>query len=604
MFKLSRLDPRTKMVIVATVSTGVLILGDIRYLAGILGAMVLLLAFGGVSLSKQCYQARGILGMVVFLFVLQWIFGGKEGLLLASMLSLRLLIIVLSGMLLLTGEPRDYLLGLVQMKVPYEIAFMVMVGLHFFPSLKEEALDVYHSIQLRGTEMKKTTLTRKLRTYLKICLPILAGALERARDTATAMEARCFRRHPQRTYMRRLHLRAKDITVMIVVPLAICTVVLGGCGKLDGVHAGDIKTPDQIVLSWTGDSATTQTVSWHGDTSYQGMVQANGKEFKADVKDVRNGEYFRYTATMTGLLPGTTYTYRVGDGHTWSDKHHFTTEKSGDFSFLFMGDVQYELMDRDYKQWGQLVDLAHEKNPHAAFVLQAGDMVNNNAALDEYATVMNYGEPLFASVSLMPAPGNHETSVTPFTYEELFSVPGNGSSKTDGEVYSFDYGNCHIVSLNSSLFLPERKEDMGKQKWKAMMRQVDRWIKKDLSQSDAEWKIVFMHHPPYPVSEDIDVYGLIRKEWVPTFEKSGVDLVLCGHQHIYMRTKPIDGITYIMGRSGEKYSRYYEQGDPIPRYVAKLKEVNSYEVVQVKSDSLSVVAYDASGKPIDRWIKN
>lgn len=600
MYKLSGLDPRTKMISVIAVSTGVMMLSDIRYLTAILATLILILATGGVSLTKQLYQARGILSMVVFLFVLQCIFGGVDGLILAALLSLRLLIIVMSVLILLTGEPRDYLLGMTQMKMPYEIAFMVMIGLHFFPVLKEEALDVYYSVQLRGTELKKISLRKKLKAYLKICLPILAGALEKAKEMSIAMEARCFCLYPQRTYLRRLRLKATDICIMIVMPLIMCMLVLGGCGAF---KTASIQIPDQIVLSWTGDPATTQTVSWHGDTSYEGMAECNGREYIAHRTEVRAGEYYRYSAEITDLQGGKTYEYRVGDGRKWSEKHTFTTEKTGDFNFLYMGDIQYELMNRDYAKWGQLADLAYKKNPLTAFVIMGGDMVENNGALDEFGSVLTNGQSLFGSVSMMPTPGNHETSVTPSTYKKIFSLPLNGTKETREEVYSFDYGNCHIVSLNSSLFLPERIADMGKTKWESIMEDVHKWLEKDLANSAAKWKIVVMHHPPYPVAEDDEIYGKIRNDWVPILEKNGVDLVFCGHQHVYMRTKPINGITYIMARSGEKYSQYYQQGDPIPDYVAKLKEVNSFEVVSVKNNSLTVVAYDAKGQRIDTWKK-
>jgi hypothetical protein len=31
----------------------------------------------------------------------------------------------------------------------------------------------------------------------------------------------------------------------------------------------------------------------------------------------------------------------------------------------------------------------------------------------------------------------------------------------------------------------------------------------------------------------------IREEWVPLFDKYGVDLVVCGHEHHYERSHPI-----------------------------------------------------------------
>jgi energy-coupling factor transport system permease protein len=126
---------------------------------------------------------------------------------------------VCSALILLTGEARDYLLALVQCKVPFELAFMVMTAVHFLPILRGEALDVYHAVQMRGTEVAKASLRDKLRVYTRITLPIVAGAIKRAEQVSIAMEARAFRATPRRTFMRRLTLAPRDVASLIAVPL-------------------------------------------------------------------------------------------------------------------------------------------------------------------------------------------------------------------------------------------------------------------------------------------------------------------------------------------------------------------------------------------------
>jgi acid phosphatase type 7 len=384
------------------------------------------------------------------------------------------------------------------------------------------------------------------------------------------------------------------LSIMLIVSLS-------GCGEVKVVA---IQPPDEIVLSWTGNPATTQTISWHGETRYDGLAECNSRRFQATVTEVVKGTYYRYSAQITGLVSGQTYEYRIGDGTTWSKVHKFSTEKNGAFTFMYMGDIQYEIMNRDYKKWGKFIDTAYKNHPNTVFLLQGGDLVVNNGDLKEYEAVMKFGQPMFSSVSVMTTPGNHETVATPDRYKKIFVLPQNGPTGVKEEVYSFDYSNCHVVSMNSNLFSPERINGMGSKKWKTMMNQVDDWLVKDLSSNAGKWKVVFMHQPPYPISENLNLYAKIRKAWVPIFEKYGVDLVFVGHQHIYMRTKPINGVTYIMARSGEKYSRYYKLGDPIPNYVAALKEVKTYELVTVKEKSLSVEAFDGAGNIIDRWSKS
>ena len=208
---MSRLDPRTKLLMIVCISTAALVVDNIIMLAGLLVFTAVIMLAGGIRWKDQKRQLMGAISTVLFIFILQTVFGN---ILLGAEIAFRLLIIILSAMILLTGQPRDYLLALTQMKVPYELAYMVILAFHFFPILKEEALDVYYSIQLRGTELQKCSLIKKLSAYRSMCIPVLAGAMNRAKDTSIAMEARGFRAFPKRTYMRRLRLKAADAVVM------------------------------------------------------------------------------------------------------------------------------------------------------------------------------------------------------------------------------------------------------------------------------------------------------------------------------------------------------------------------------------------------------
>jgi hypothetical protein len=61
------------------------------------------------------------------------------------------------------------------------------------------------------------------------------------------------------------------------------------------------------------------------------------------------------------------------------------------------------------------------------------------------------------------------------------------------------------------------------------------WAEEDLAKSDARWKFVFFHRPPYTGGThtgDERVQAAI----VPLLEKAGVDVVFAGHSHVYERT--------------------------------------------------------------------
>ena len=232
---LRKLDPRVKLMMLAVISTLALLSEDLLFLGFLICAVILILNRGGADLESVWNRSRVLLGMVAFLFIIQMICrrsgevlveaGGvnlvySDGVQLAAMLSLRLVIFIVSAQILLEGDVRDYLLAMVQMNIPYEIAFMVMTGIHFIPILKEEALNVYYCVQLRGMEIKKASLGRKISCYKRISIPILVGAMHRAKDMSIAMEARGLRAYDKRTYMRKLRLKKTDVFLLIAFPVA------------------------------------------------------------------------------------------------------------------------------------------------------------------------------------------------------------------------------------------------------------------------------------------------------------------------------------------------------------------------------------------------
>ncbi len=144
----------------------------------------------------------------------------------ASLVCLRLLIILLTALILMTSNSRDYLLAFTQMHLPYEIAFMVLVALRFIPMLKEEAQDVLCAVQMRGVKLKRTGLRNKANVYLSILIPIVAGAIRRSEQMAVAMEARAFRSSPKRTNMRRLKFSIRDLIYLVVFCILLTSIVI------------------------------------------------------------------------------------------------------------------------------------------------------------------------------------------------------------------------------------------------------------------------------------------------------------------------------------------------------------------------------------------
>ena len=146
--------------------------------------------------------------------------------------------------------------------------------------------------------------------------------------------------------------------------------------------------PDRIVLTWRGDPATTQAVTWRTDTTIIRCVAefavANeaGRTLKGESVPARTeplttdlSEAHYHSAEFTGLTPETLYAYRVGDGVNWSEWFHFRTASrdAKKFTFVYFGDAQNDVRTH----WSRVFREAFREAPRAAFTLHAGDLINN-----------------------------------------------------------------------------------------------------------------------------------------------------------------------------------------------------------------------------------
>ena len=151
----------------------------------------------------------------------------SAGVIAGASVVLRILVVVTSALLLTTCGSRDFVLGLIQWKVPYEIAFMVSIALRFLPLFRDELQNVITAVQLRGVDLKKIAWGEKISMYRTLAFPVVYRTMLKAQQLSIVMEARGFRAYPRRTYLRRLDLCWADY-VIISLALTVTAILLGG----------------------------------------------------------------------------------------------------------------------------------------------------------------------------------------------------------------------------------------------------------------------------------------------------------------------------------------------------------------------------------------
>ena len=359
---------------------------------------------------------------------------------------------------------------------------------------------------------------------------------------------------------------------------------------------------DHVVLTWADDTATSQSIQWRtapGSAQTQLRYAVEGGEavvvtadsVELHTPDVANDpKAMRHTVALTGLEPGTSYRYAIGDGERWGEERGFTTGPAAGeaFSFIYMGDAQVGL-----DTWGELVRTAHAQYPQAAFHVMAGDLVNWGERRDDWDLFFENARGVFDNRPLVPVIGNHEVDQgRAELYVDQLDLPRNGPEGIEPErVYAMEYGNALFVVLDSNLE-PESQVE---------------WLDATLGASDATWKFVVYHHPLYSPRPGDRGQPEQKAAWAPVFEKHGVDLALQGDDHAYLRTYPMrgdevvgspaEGPVYIMSVAGTKM---YEQTDA--PYVAKrFTDIATYQVIDIDGGKLEYRSYDIDGTLMDAF---
>lgn len=222
-------DPRTKIILVMSLTSLAVFINDPFWLAGLLMAALFLSYYFRSRLVKVLVKFKKFIGVFIGMIFIQSIFqsGGESlltihgfslittvGLLQGVSILFRMLIIIVSATILGTSNSRDIVQGLYQWKIPYELAFMVSVAIRFLPLLKEEAVDIYTAIQLRGLNIKELSFKNKIKVYSYLIMPLISGVINKARELAISVEMRGFRASPTRTNYRSLALKKSDYILM------------------------------------------------------------------------------------------------------------------------------------------------------------------------------------------------------------------------------------------------------------------------------------------------------------------------------------------------------------------------------------------------------
>lgn len=311
---------------------------------------------------------------------------------------------------------------------------------------------------------------------------------------------------------------------------------------------------NEVTIVWTANKPSIGWVELAPDDGTHYYQTERPKFFNA-----KNG--IKLTSTvhsvhLTGLKPGTRYRYRVYSQEVLSHVgwrviygNVAATSVYGKQPLTFLTSdhsrqsVNFAMVNDIHGKSDLLEKLiSHCDLKKTDMFLFNGDMVSIfNNEKEIFEGFMDKATELFASeIPMYYTRGNHETRGSFATaFQDYFSP------KQEHIYYMFRQGPVCFVILDSGEDKPDSDlEYAGITVYDQYRTEQAEWLKKVLESKEykeAPFKVVVCHMPPFGGWHGEQE---VAEKFIPLLNNVGVDIMLCGHLHRYMRNEPKDGVRF------------------------------------------------------------
>lgn len=253
----------------------------------------------------------------------------------------------------------------------------------------------------------------------------------------------------------------------------------------------------------------------------------------------------------------------------------------------------------------QIADLMCEYRSEFDFVIMLGDNIyeDGNPAHfplkfeEPYRCLLDQGVPFY------PTLGNHDVERNRWQYESdhvnyRYFQMYDDRDQVRRHYYSYRKGSVvrngavvplvEFLALDSTRFTyPNSPPDP---------EQIQ-WVTRRLSESNAAWKIPYYHHPLYSSARTHGSTRAMQQLFESPFIDGGVKVAFAGHDHVFEKTLPQNGIHhFVSGAAGKLRVRDINRNSPLPEVFNDYTP--HFMIVTVTEQALSWYMVDVNGEPV------
>lgn len=372
----------------------------------------------------------------------------------------------------------------------------------------------------------------------------------------------------------------------------VCEKTLENGGKPFGIMTNGVSEPNAKSITWLtqiDDSAAVAQVKYSTSADLSNAVTVKGTSALQTFVQSSRGDALRSNRVyLTGLQPGATYYYQVGDGKTWSDAQSFKMPAEGAEStnFFILGDIQ----SSNTSNLDRSLRALRDSETSYDFAIQTGDAIDDvTNYIGNWRPFLNaVNSKTLSGVDMIHVMGNHEY------YGDLYGEISNAiydlPVSTENSWYKMEYGKVCVVAINNGKKLAETLAD----------------IAENLT-TDCIWKVLVAHEPIYG-TESVSA----TPEIISSIEKAGFDFVFGGDDHAYARTYPMIGgiaqdensrggvVYYVCGDLSGKSNEFHDR-DEYAEAISHNDYTGMYLTVKATEETFTVKAVKYDGTELDSY---
>lgn len=361
-------------------------------------------------------------------------------------------------------------------------------------------------------------------------------------------------------------------------------------GKPFGILTNGVTEPGTKSITWLtqidGSAAVAKVkYSTNQDLSEAETVEGSS-EIRTFVKSSRGDALRSNRVRLTGLRPGSTYYYQVGDGAVWSETESFTISNGKETNFFILGDIQ----SSDTSNLASSLEALKKSETSYDFAVQTGDAIDNVTNYDgnwrPFLTTVN--SKTLGGVDMIHVMGNHEYygDANGEISDALYDLPESAQNSW----YKMEYGKVCVVVVNNGTKLATALADIAEQ-----------------LTTDCIWRVLVAHEPIYG-TESVSA----TPEILASIEKAGFDFVFGGDDHAYARTYPMIGgvkqaedsrggvVYYVCGDLSGKSNEFHKR-DEYVKAIPHNDYTGMYLTVKATEETFTVKAVKYDGTELDSY---